>query len=113
MTKMTTLKSSNWRDRMSWVASACLVVLFGGGAIWRHKSGDDWPSAFGFADVHGLLRLLGDLWVPAMAIVLMLRQARKLPASREKTMLFWLGWSTFAYLFVWWISLRTALFGIP
>lgn len=80
-------------------------------AYMRHQSGRDWLSAFGLPLDRGFLRLIGDAAIPIFIITLILQQVKKLPPSREKTVLSWLGWSFFVFLIVWWSFLGHMLFG--
>lgn len=104
--------SAAWRRHLSWTLFACSLILYVATSIWGRTRGESWLDAFGLTLDGDFLRLIGDLLVPLLAIVVMLRQTRSLPPSRERTILTWVGWSIFVFLLVWWLPLRSALFGL-
>lgn len=88
-----------------------MILIYGIAAYRDHAKGRDWASALGLPIDRDFFRIIGDFVVPVLLVWFMVRAVRKLPASREKTVLTWVGWSLFVFLFVWWSPLHNTLFG--
>lgn len=92
-----------------------MVIVVGISAYWRHGRGEGWFSAFGLSFDRSYLQFIaeftGNFIVPVLVTILMTQTIRKLPPTREKTILTWTSWSFFVFLFVWWSPFHNALFG--
>lgn len=91
-----------WRQYLPWLWLALALVWFFSFALLDHARGRTWASAFGFPiDVRFLAEFVGGFGIPLFMTMAILRYAKRLSSSREKTVLVRIGWALYAFLFVW------------
>lgn len=87
------------------------LLLYGYSAYRHHTTGSGWGSALGFPVDRFFFNLLGGFVVPVLVTVVAMGVVNTLPPSRQKTVLSWIGWLFFVFLFLWWSPLRVAVSG--
>lgn len=90
------------RQIFSWLIILGVFTSLIADTYRRHAEGESWASAFGFpVDLRFLAGFVGGFVVPLVLTMAMLRYAKRLAPSREKTILTRIGWSLYGYLFFW------------